>query len=104
LPSRHRVASSGSERAEYEHIFGALETDPQDPRFVLVDDETEQRLRNLPPGIPPNVEQSPSDKNAIFEAIASVGDDGKPTSTPGASKVSDKAVIASGVKPDNASK
>lgn len=104
MPSRRRVASSGSERAEFEHVYGALETDPQDPRFVLVDEETEEKLRNLPPGIPPVVEQSPHDKEGIFAAIASVGEEGKAPSTPGATERDEDEIVASGVFTPNADK
>ena len=50
---KRRVAVYGTEREEYEHIYGKLEVDPRDPRFVLVDAETEEKIRKLPPGIPP---------------------------------------------------
>jgi len=50
---KRRVAVYGTEREEFEHIYGKLEVDPRDARFVLVDAETEEKIRALPPGVPP---------------------------------------------------
>lgn len=70
MPARKRVAATGSQRAEFEHVYGPLETDPVDARFVLVDEETEQKIRDLRPGIPPREEQPSDDKEQIQNAMA----------------------------------
>jgi hypothetical protein len=70
LSARKRVAATGSQRAEFEHVHGPMETDPVDARFVLIDEETEQKLRELRPGIPPLVEQPWDDVVQIKEAVA----------------------------------
>lgn len=38
---------TGSERAEFEHRFGALPVDDGDSRFVLVDESTEKKIHEF---------------------------------------------------------
>lgn len=52
MAKRNRLFLTGSERAEYEHIYGPLPVDQSDPRFVLVTDEEASRIRDLPAGVP----------------------------------------------------
>jgi hypothetical protein len=59
---------TGSERAEFEHIHGPLTVDQTDPRFVLVDEETEAKIAALPPGVPVRQGQHPRDLAAIRAA------------------------------------
>lgn len=66
--ANRKLALTGSERAEFEHLHGNLTSDPQDPRFVLVDDETFDLVAETPPGIPVRPSQAPSSKRDI-EAV-----------------------------------
>lgn len=88
--ARKRVFLTGSERAEWEHIHGPLAVDPVDSRFVLVDDETEQAIRDLPNGVPIRQGQDPSDKAKIREAELAAFDKG------GNAPEGDEAVAESG--------
>lgn len=67
--ARRRMFLTGSERAEWEHIFGPLPVDAQDARFVLVDEETEEKIRKLPPGVPPRPSQDWAQVERIKEAF-----------------------------------
>lgn len=68
MSERKRVFLTGSERAEFEHIYGKLTEDKSDPRFVLVDDETAKKIAALPPGVPVRQSQHPADLAAIRAA------------------------------------
>lgn len=48
-----KVFLIGSNRAEFEHVYGPLTVDSTDPRFVLVDEETEEKIVKFPNGVPP---------------------------------------------------
>lgn len=61
MAERRRLFLTGSNRAEFEHIFGPLTVDETDPRFVLVDEETAEKIAALPPGIPVVSSQHPRD-------------------------------------------
>jgi hypothetical protein len=77
--ARNRVFLTGSERAEFEHIYGALPVDDTDPRFVLVTPEEEARIRQLPAGVPVRPAQDPGSIAKIqahFEKAAELA--GKP--------------------------
>lgn len=52
MAKRNRKFLTGSQRAEYEHIYGPLPVDEQDTRFVLVTDEELDRILALPAGVP----------------------------------------------------
>lgn len=97
--ARKRMFLTGSERAEYEHVHGPLTVDSSDPRFVLVDDETEEAIRKFPPGVPPTASQDweqvkrikeaqkKADERASGESVATPDSTGH-ASVPGASKTS----------------
>lgn len=68
MSQRRRLFLTGSERAEFEHIFGPLTVDQSDPRFVLVDEETEAKIAALPPGVPVRQGQHPQDVAAVRAA------------------------------------
>lgn len=68
MSQRRRLFLTGSERAEFEHIHGPLTTDETDPRFVLVDEETEAQINALPPGVPTVSGQDPDQKARIRAA------------------------------------
>jgi hypothetical protein len=68
VSEKRRLFLTGSERAEFEHIYGPLTVDSSDPRFVLVDEETEQKIAALPPGVPVRQGQHPRDIAAIRAA------------------------------------
>jgi hypothetical protein len=68
VSERRRLFLTGSERAEFEHIHGPLTVDTTDPRFVLVDEETEAKIAALPPGVPVRQGQHPRDLAAIRAA------------------------------------
>jgi hypothetical protein len=68
MSQRRRLFLTGSERAEFEHIFGPLTVDQSDPRFVLVDEETEAKIAALPPGVPVRQGQHPQDIAAVRAA------------------------------------
>ena len=53
MSAKKKVFLLGNDRAEFEHVFGPLEVDETDPRFVLVDEETEEAIRKFPAGVPP---------------------------------------------------
>lgn len=85
MAERKRVFLTGSERAEFEHIFGPLTEDKFDPRFVLVDDETAEKIAALPPGVPVRQGQHPADVAAIRSAeLDAFGDDVDASSEQGA--------------------
>lgn len=89
--AKRRVFLSGPERAEYEHVYGPLQSDPHDPRFVLVDAETEEKIDKLPPGIPPLSSQPFDQREKINEAIQdATGSDDVPDPTSKKPKASDK--------------
>ena len=50
--ARRRVFLTGSERAEFEHIYGPVPIDDTDPRFALLTEEEEALVRALPAGVP----------------------------------------------------
>ncbi len=79
---KRRVYATGSERAEFEHIYGPLQSDPNDPRFVLIDAETEEKLRKLPPGVPPTSGQDWHQVERIKEAMADAEGDDAPAEEP----------------------
>lgn len=60
MAERRRRFLTGSERAEFEHIYGPLTVDTVDPRFVLVDQETEALIASFPRGVPPQRSQDPA--------------------------------------------
>lgn len=64
----------GSDRAEYEHVYGPLTSDAADPRFVLVTEEEAEKIRKFPPGVPPRVSQDWAQVKKIREAEAEAGD------------------------------
>ena len=68
MGAKRRLFLTGSERAEFEHIHGPLTVDETDPRFVLVDEETEAKIAALPPGVPVRQGQHPQDIAAIRAA------------------------------------
>ena len=68
MSEKRRLFLTGSERAEFEHIHGPLTVDTTDPRFVLVDEETEAKIAALPPGVPVRQGQHPRDLAAIRAA------------------------------------
>lgn len=68
MAQKRRLLLTGSERAEFEHIYGPLTVDETDPRFVLVDEETESKIAALPPGVPVRQGQHPADLAAIRAA------------------------------------
>lgn len=53
MSEKKRVFLLGNDRAEFEHVFGPLQVAEDDPRFVLVDAETEEAIRKFPAGVPP---------------------------------------------------
>lgn len=68
MSQRRRLFLTGSERAEFEHVHGKLTVDQSDPRFVLVDEETEAKIAVFPPGVPVRQGQHPQDIAAIRAA------------------------------------
>lgn len=42
--AKSRKFLTGAERAEFEHVYGPLPVDQHDPRFVVVDDETSEKI------------------------------------------------------------
>lgn len=78
MGQKHRLFLTGSERAEFEHIHGPLTVDETDPRFVLVDDETEAKIAALPPGVPVRQGQHPADIAAIRQAELDEWGEGDP--------------------------
>jgi hypothetical protein len=73
MANRHRANISAQERAEYEHLYGKLTVDELDPRFVLVTSEEEQRIRDLPYGVPVRQSQDPVSRNRIAEHVEAHG-------------------------------
>lgn len=71
MAKRNRLFLTGSERAEYEHIYGALPVDDTDTRFVLVTDEEASRIRALPAGVPVRAQsQDAESRNEISKHFA----------------------------------
>lgn len=68
--AKRRLFLTGSERAQFEHVFGPLTVDEQDTRFVLVDEETEKKIFELPSGVPPHRFQASREKIEKMEAEA----------------------------------
>lgn len=80
-----RVFLTGSDRAEYEHVHGPFKVDENDPRFVLIDEETEEAVVKFPAGVPPQRGQSWPDVEKIraaelAQAKDKQGNDGSPDS------------------------
>jgi hypothetical protein len=65
-----KVWLTADSRAEAEHALGkVLESDPSDPRFVLVTPELAEQIQNLPQGIPIQRGQSKRDGHDKVQKI-----------------------------------
>lgn len=73
MAEKHRYFLVGSDRAEYEHVYGPLTSDSADPRFVLVTLEEADKIRQFPPGVPPRVSQDWDTVSKIRQAEAEAG-------------------------------
>lgn len=73
MAERKRFFLVGSDRAEYEHVYGPLTSDAADPRFVLVTEDEADKIRQFPPGVPPRLGQDWEQVRKIRAAEAEAG-------------------------------